>query len=362
MPIKFNVIKKSCDILMNEEKPKIVIQRKFMIDKIPKLKILKNYKTPIQKKWYDSNNTYLTECNEYDVGYICNKRSGIICVDLDFYTKKENDPYDKINNPNHKLFIDTFGNDFIKRFNTYTQKTINGGFHLIFKHHDDIKQTTNNKFKIDTRGGSTNGYVKKYQCINDTDIKDIPNDLLEFLKTNVFDNTPIKKQVKSKNKNLSNNKFKYQDKYSYIVPNDHVEDIVNRIPEDYFTDNTKWLLFTSAMKQINKKTLWDKYSKQYGRDKYNKVANFKTWDYIKIDNTSFYFEYILKVIKRTKDIRFYRYLPVPKNTFKGFNHINIDKLSKQLKLEDKSYCIKSDTGTGKTTLFKQHHIVQSELF
>ena len=350
---KFKVIKKHKPILMDEEKQKIIIERKIKIENIPKLKIKKGFKTPIEKKWQDGNNSSLIECKEFDVGYICNKRSEIICVDLDFYSKKDN-IYDPINNPNHKKFIDTFGNDFIKRFNTYSQKSPNGGFHLIFRHHDDIIQTQNDNFKIDTRGGNTNGYVKKYECIHDTYIKKIPNDLLDFLKTNVF-TKQTKPSVKKVNKNLSNTNVIYQEKYSYDVPDKKIIDIIKALPTDYFIDLNKWFLFSSAMKQINKKTIWDKYSKQCGGTKYNKEKNFKTWDSIIINSKSFYFESILKVIKKTKDIRYYRFLDVPKNKFKGFNHITIDKLSKQLILEDKkSYCIKSDTGTGKTTLFKQH--------
>ena len=350
--IDLDVIKKSNSILMNDKKPKKLIVRRFTIDKVPKLKIEKGFKTPIEKGWFNSNNNELKPCKEYDVGYICSKRSGIIAVDLDFYSKKGKERYDPINNPKHKIFYDTFGTNFIKRFDTYTQKTINGGVHLIFRHDDRIQQTSNNDYKIDTRGGSTNGYVKQYECINDTYIKQIPQDLLEFLETKVF-KKQTKQYVKKTNKNLSNNLVQYQDKYTYNVPDANVIDIINDLPNDYFTDLTKWLVFSSAMKQINKKTLWDKYSKKLGGTTYDKEKNFRSWENIKINNTSFYFESILKVIKKTKDIRFYRYLEVPKNTFKGFNHINIDKLSKTLNLEDKNYCIKSDTGTGKTTLFKQ---------
>ena len=363
MPKKFNIRKKSCDILMDEEKPKKKIERKMKIHQIPKLKIKYGYKVPIDSKWQDNTVCDLKPCKDYNVGIVCNKESGVMGLDLDFYSKK-NEPYDPVNNPNHKLFIDAFGVDFVKRFDTYTQKTPNGGLHLIFRHHQGIRHGQFKKFKIDVRGGNSNGQLllagsvfegKKYECINDTWIKQIPEDLLEFLKTHLFSDKPIKKYIKKTNKNLSNNLVDYQNKYTYKVPDQNAINIINALPNDYFIDSSKWFVFTSAMKQINKKTLWDKYSKKFGRTKYDKDKNFRTWDNIRIDGQSFYFESILKVIKKTKDIRFYRYLPIPKNTFKGFNHINIDKLSKKLILEEeKSYCIKSDTGTGKTTLFKKY--------
>tara|TARA_R110002074_G_scaffold44315_9_gene115248 strand:- start:1788 stop:4625 length:2838 start_codon:yes stop_codon:yes gene_type:complete len=347
MPIKFNVKNKSNPIIMK------TIERKTKIESIPKLKIKKGLKNAIEPKWQEGTNNELKSCKEYDVGFICSKRSGIIAVDLDFYSKKGKEPYDPINNPNHKIFIDTFGDDFIKTFDTYTQKTPNGGVHLIFRHNDEIQQTSNDDYKIDTRGGSTNGYVKQYECINDTYIKQIPQDLLDFLKTKVF-KKQTKQYVKKTHKNLSNNLVQYQTKYTYNVPDANAIDIINALSNDYFIDLTKWFKFTCAMKQINKKTLWDKYSKKLGGKSYDKEQNYRTWESIDIRKYQFMFESILKVIKKTKDIRFYRYLEVPKNTFKGFNHINIDKLSKTLKLEDKNYCIKSDTGTGKTTLFKKH--------
>lgn len=348
--------KKSCDIIMNDKK--IIIERKLKINSIPKLKIRKDQKTPIESKWENGTNNELKPCNNYDVGYICNKRSGIIAIDLDFYTKKGKETYDPINNPNHKLFIDTFGKDFIKRFNTYTQKTLNGGFHLIFKHKEGFRQTQgiqNDLFKIDTRGGNTNGYVKQYECINDTYIKKIPDDLFNFIKDNIFDKLPEhKKRTNKVNKGLNNKLVKYQTKYTYNVPDEKVIEILDSLTQDYFLDLSLWFKLTCSMKIIKKKSLWDKYSKKFGRTKYDKDKNFKTWDSIDTKKYEFMFEWLLKVLKKSKDIRFYRYLEVPKNTFNDFHHITIDKLSKDLIIEcNKSYCIKSDTGTGKTTLFKK---------
>ena len=317
------------------------------ITEIPKLEIKYNYKAPTKAKWFDGNNNKLKPCSKYNAGIICNKRSGVIGVDLDFYTKEGKEKYDPVNNPNHKLFIDKFGNDFIKRFNTYTQSTPNGGYHLIFKHNDNFKQCSGSeqteKFKIDTRGGNTNGQIllagsivngKKYKVVNDTDIKEIPQDLLDFLTVNIFDKDG-NKVIKKTNKNLNNKNVNYQTKFTYNVPNENVETIINKLSTEYLNNTNKWFLLTCAMKQINKKTLWDKYSKK--SDKYNKETNYKIWDSIKINNESFYFEGILKSIKCLKDIKYYRFLDLPKQTFNDFNHINIDKLSKTLKLDNNKH-------------------------
>jgi hypothetical protein len=338
------------------------------IGDIPKLKLEYNQKTPIQQKWFNGTNKKLIPCDDFNVGIICNKHSGVCGVDLDFYSKGDK-IYDPINNKDHKLFIDTFGTDFIKDFNTYTQKTPSGGFHLIFQHHNDFQQKSNTKeskrFHIDTRGGNTNGQCvlagsifkgNKYEVINDTSIKPIPGKLLEFLKTNLFvgKSKPIRKS------NIHFNEVAYQYRYKYNVPEQHLEIILNKLDDEYFTDRIKWITFTAAMKQINHKTIWDKYSKKRGGDTYNKINNFNEWDKIVLkDNKfekSFYFETILKAVQQEKDIKFYRYLSLPKSKYNNkFSHINVDYLSNKLDLSktSKFVCIKSDTGTGKTTLVKQ---------
>ena len=339
------------------------------ISDIPKFKIPYNTKVPKTIGWQYSKSCDIKPTKKTNVGLICSPRTGICAIDLDFYTKEGEEVYDPINNPKHKLFIDKFGKDFVKRFNTYTQSTPNGGIHLVFQHHKDIQQTSNKGFKIDVRGGSTNGMVilagssynnKKYTIVNDTDIKPMPLDLLEFLKDNMFKKV---KETCSKKSKVNFNDFNYAYKYSYNVPATHLELIcenLNALDASYFTDRSNWIIFTSAMKQIKQKTAWDKYSKLYGGSTYNNFNNFKEWDNITLkDNRfegSFYFEKILEVAQMADNLKLYRFLKLPTEKHNNlFSHINIDKLSKELNLntKDKFWCIRSDTGTGKTTLFKK---------
>ena len=341
------------------------------ISDIPKFKIPYNTKIPKTAGWQYSNTCNIKPTDTTNVGLICSPRSGICAIDLDFYSKKGQDEYDPINNPNHKLFIDKFGNDFIKHFNTYTQATPNGGIHLVFQHHKDIQQTSNKDFKIDTRGGSTNGQIilagstfegKKYTILNDTTIKIMPLDLLEFLKANIF-KTSVKSNKPIKNSKVNYNDCDYSYKYNYKVPHDHIELILENLnvcDASYFTDRSNWITLTSAMKQINQKTVWDTYSKRFGGKTYNKFNNFKEWDNITLkDNrfeSSFYFEKILEVADMKNNLKLYRFLKLPSEKHNNlFSHINVDKLSKKMDLNkgSKFWCIRSDTGTGKTTLFKK---------
>jgi hypothetical protein len=372
------------ELRMKSSKSNIVdevpeIQKKSLpiimrVENIPKTKIKFNEKRPMTERWQQSTKTNMKPTNKTNVGIICSPRTGVCAVDLDFYTKEGEEKYDPINNPKHKLFIDKFGKDFIKRFDTYSQATPNGGIHLLFQHNKEFQQTSKKQYKIDTRGGSTSGQIlmagstfnnKKYTILNNTDIKPIPDDLLEFLKVNIFKKYPSSTQsnaVKSSRKNkYAITDYKY--KYDYDVPEKHLHRLLKILfKEDptYYTDRNNWLVFTSAMKQIGHKALWDEYSELYGGASYNKFKNLIEWDNIILkDNrneTSFYFEELLKVISLGKDIKYYRMLKLPKDTHKKlYSRINVDKLSKMLDLNNgkKFWCIKSDTGTGKTTLFKK---------
>ena len=342
----------------------------MLIKDIPKFKIPYNTKIPKISGWQYSKTTDVKPTKKTNVGLICSPRTGICAIDLDFYTKKGEEPYDPINNPKHKIFIDKFGKDFIKRFNTYSQSTPNGGIHLVFQHHKDIQQTSNKSFKIDIRGGSTNGQIilagscyddKPYTILNNTDIKPLPLDLLEYLKDNIFKKKTKETTIKKSKVNYYEGNYNY--KYSYNVPKDHIEiilDELNGYDSSYYTDRSNWLILTSAMKQIGHKTAWDYFSKLYGGTTYNKFNNFREWDNITLkDNryeSSFYFEKILEVAQMKDNLKLYRFLKLPTEKHNNlFSHINIDKLSKELDLntENKFWCIRSDTGTGKTTLFKQ---------
>jgi len=348
---------------------KNLAKSQMSISECARFKLAANTKVPKDKcDWTKIKGTTIKPCKSYNTGFICNKENNLFAVDLDFYSKK-NSKYDPINNPKHKQFIDTFGEDYIQSFDTYTQKTTNGGIHLLFQHDDNLKQTENLDYKIDTRGGDTNGYVvsagsivngKKYEVINDTDIKSIPPALAEFLVKYVYknkSNNPYTRAKKS-TKNLKSSRFDYATKYKYKIDDTQLRDMLNKLHDsnpEYFTDFGRWRVFTSAMKQINKKNIWDEFSKKFGGGSYDKDGNFRKWNENDGDNKEcYFFEHLCRVSKSKEILRYSRWLPIPKNTFKDFKKIDVDYISNGMSLDiNKHSVIKSDTGTGKTTLFKR---------
>ncbi len=308
-----------------------------------------------------------------NVGIVCSKESGVFAVDLDFYTKKKRDgtldTFDPDTNEEHGLFYKTFGKDdeFIKKFDTFTQKTPNGGIHLLFKHKEGLIQTSSKKYKIDTRGGNTNGYIvgfdsvvagKKYEVIHDTDIKEIPVDLENFLKDYIFDAYPVnnkKKRVRGRKvlDSIENREFEVE--YSYNIPESKVREVVSKLPSVYFEDFTKWFIFTSAMKQLNQKEIWTEYSKKYSNYDSNKNEYF--WNKVKsrVDSGCYYFEHLAKTADCSQLITECKYKKVPSNKVVPDRFIDVEKLGYGLEITSKKdMIIKSDTGTGKTTLFKNY--------
>ncbi len=377
-------ITKNIDEQHNERKVlnnKIQVNNNRMkIEDILKIKLRENKKLPANR-WTDKRNQSVNfkPSSSNNVGIVCNEQSGVFAVDLDFYSKEGKEPYDPINNPNHKLFIDTFGEDFIERFNTFTQLTPNGGVHLIFQHEEGLLQTQNDKYKIDTRGGDTNGYVvgfgskvngKEYIVKLNQDIKPIPADLKKFLQEVVFADTDTKISVKSSVQNKKSKILKslnprvIAQNYSYNLTDDELRIIIEKIPRNYFTDFSKWLIFTSGMKQINRKDLWNEYSKMYGSSQYDENKNNYYWNITKNKNDEcMYFEHLVKISCGTAYIHLSKYKPQPerknkpdeeidmpyltgKKTKKGFsNGFDYDKYN--------NIIIQSDTGTAKSSSFKE---------
>ena len=144
-----------------------------------------NYYPKIDKNDY---NEYL---KDYNIALVCGRDFGsnIIVVDIDFLHKH--------NNPENHDFIKFFGNDFINYFNTYTEKSQNGGIHLFFYYNNDFKESSVNlDLGIDILSNGAfcliNGsscYNKKYEVYLNTSIKNIPDDLKDFI---YYHNYPYK--------------------------------------------------------------------------------------------------------------------------------------------------------------------------
>ena len=342
-------------------------------------------------------------------GIICNKKSGVMGVDLDTHKWQDDN-----------LFYKTFGKDFIKKFNTYTQKTPNGGYHLVFLYDKDLNQTEsklNSKFGkgIDIRNGhedkinaggyllgagsvfkKKDGTIAQYKIINDVKPAKIDKELKKWLLDNIYNTIEKTEKTKKDFKKQFNIETEILDNtYNYyITEEDFKRCILQNIKKTYLEDFKNWLILSSAMKQLNFKDLWHKFSA--GSAKYNFDKNEEIWHNIKLDGSNYYVEYIFKNcyniaeglnpiaagfinnVENAKLMSIIKYKPMEEDKIKADITINRAKLSKCkneeqekkchdppiiLNLEEKGgFVIKSDTGTGKTTLLKDELFKSGQKF
>mgnify|MGYP003133090543 CR=1 FL=1 len=338
-------------------------------------------------------------------GIICNKKSGLMGVDIDYYKWKDSN-VEKVKEFK-ELFADPSNIDqFAQYFSTFTQQTPNGGLHLVFLYDTDLNQTASNsssKFGagIDIRNGhkndiKTGGYLvgygseiitnpktgekKSYKLINDVAPKKIPEDFKNWLLENIYATNPKKNKNDNRSKSIERKETEFSENlYSYLGDDDFIEnEIIKKIPnyEKYIYDYETWLLFTSAMKCVNKFNLWEKYSKKYGGEKYDKAKNTKVWNSIKMKdyklNPNIYFEHLIgkKQINNYDLVNYIKYKPLPKNNkipdklypdkpefakLSNFIYLDLNDISGGI-------VIQSDTATGKTSLMKRSLINSNQKF
>jgi hypothetical protein len=382
---------------------KIISNNIKSIMDIHKLKVIKNSKKPAftEKKNNATKKEYTWKILNPDIkidqkylmssnwGIICNKKNGIMGVDLDCYKWSPEFGCHKADE-----FYKQFGKDYIKRFNTYTQKTPTGGIHLVFLYDKDLNQTESTKnckfgTGIDIRNGHEDdilgggylvgagsvfkdkqGQFKKYELINDVAPNKMPEDLKKWLLDNIYtaqENIKNTKKNKSKVEKIEESIINHI--YRYKIDDNELENqVLKNLPKSYFEDYGDWFKFTSAMKTLDKPELWQKYCKMnkgYDENKNNKIYNS-----IKMGNTkyplNYYVEHIFKVSKQYKLLNYVKYKPIDNDIKKPNVIINRKKLAKyndekekdmpiQLNLDlfDRNSIIQADTGTGKTTLFKK---------
>jgi hypothetical protein len=323
----------------NETLKKISIEHntKIAIDKY------KHLNTPIEKLKYPN-------CN---VGLLTGIKNNITVVDLDF----------DINDVEHP-FIKQFGVDFIKKFNTLTVKTPRGGYHLYFYYDVDIKQTQS-KIGIDIR--SDDGYImvppssingKEYNVINNKPLKIISNTLKTWLLNNIYKKkTETKKTITPKIPlNIPN-----ENEYEIIIEKDEMMNIINKLKvdcnktDDFRGNYVKWLSVLQACKLLGMQDEFIEWSKKTIHDNFDEDKLYDHWSNSNASISNFL--YILSCAGIKNNV--YTYKKVPKNSFGKHYQIEVPKLENILK-PNINYLIKSDTGTGKTTMFK-NYIVQNKL-
>jgi hypothetical protein len=314
-----------------------------------KLSLESNGKTPCQE-WKTLNapikSLVYDNCN---VGLITGIRNMITVVDLDF----KDIPYDD------HAFIEKFGNKFMKHFDTFTVKTQSGGYHLYFKYDAEIKQTQNKALGVDIRNDG--GYVvcppssingKQYVIKNNVPIKPFPSDLKKWILSNLYQ-APSKSKKSIKDKHEQENKLT-KTAYDVIMTREIMLDVLSRLKvdcakeKDFRGSYNLWIQVLCACKFCGMQKEFIEWSKDTIHGNYDNGQLLKIWN--DADATIHNFIYLLKCAKVTNNYTFKR---IPDNGFTGYTEINKTKLGNIFKPR-LNYLLKSDTGTGKTTSFRNY--------
>lgn len=317
-----------------------------------KLECFKNAKEPIkgstfkdpskEKNFGDVKVSELLKKN--NVGILTGKVNNLICIDLDNYK----DDF-KFNYDHHTI------DDLMNM--TYCQKTGKGGLHLVYQYDPQIKQKQNivndNICQVDTR--SDKGYFilagskvdgNEYKVINNIEPIKIPDTLKQFLLKNGYgESTPNK--ISKKASTVSKNTVDIIDsstKDFYIIDK-HLKYILDQKPTDFF-NNVEFWKFTTIMKFLNKKTMWDNFNK--ARPKYNEQKNNDIWNNVDASKANLSLLFDDKILNDSYFKLKYTENSLLKNSVK----INKQKLGYDFFNTDIDYIVKSDTGTGKTTSVK----------
>lgn len=308
--------------------------------------------------------------------------SNIIAVDIDDY-KTDGLWEDRANHP----WIKRFGENYVNKFDTYTQKTGQGGIHLFFQYHPRIWKSKNDtELEVDIKSnggnivmaGSYNVAKKKYYTVlRNRKIKPMPVEVIQWIEKHIYREKlkPIKDNMKIPDeKKINLNK----QIYNYDIPLEKFKKVIDRLPSSWFKDTKKWLTFITACKYLGFIDLAKEKSKPHFDSRHGDFESdfMKNWNSIKKNNINciecIYKEYAeleKKTNKFANDLILYKYKPVPINKVKPHQTICERKLSEGLDLGDKlrngnCYVIKSDTGTGKSylarktlgKLYKEHNI------
>ena len=310
-------------------------------------------------------------------GIVCGKVSQVSGVDLDLYKFKDNE----------SEFIKEFGEDYIKTLNTLTIRTPSGGEHLYFKYTPLLKTTTNKEHLIDIRNDGSYlvaPYSKigdnKYKIINKTDIKDCPEKLLNWLIDNLYKKKKIKKKTdKSANKTIKKSIEDYDDidedfGYIYNIYPETVKLFIDKLMKikPYYKDEySSFLKLTTFLKALNMPDIWremcDKYIPSHKLEEGHSWGIYDNSQYNKCKITINIIDYIISEVYNVPSdgdeiksiMSYFRLKPTDNHNEKPDENINrryVDTNSDGKVFTndytDEIVVIKSDTGTGKTTAFK----------
>ena len=105
----------------------------------------------------------------------------------------------------------------------------------------------------------------------------MPERLKNWLLSNLYPKSKscpkVAHNIKNKNATLGQNH-----NYEYDITKSKVAEIVKALDKKFFTNYDDWLKFTTFMKAVGQRDLWDDASKRYGKGSYNKEQNDNIWN------------------------------------------------------------------------------------
>ena len=340
--------------------------KKAIFEKLSKIALKKNEKTPAFKGWNNTVNQFENiNSNYYNVGVVTGIINNIIVLDVDF---KDN------GNEEFKKYIDEYGEP-----KTVKQTTPNNGYHYFFKNtHSNpkykylIDNYLKNKSKYRDKGldiRTNGGYVatepsiidgKPYKFIRSFDnceLLEMPEALIDWLLI-------AEKEIKQNRKKPIMKKE--TDNIIFTTTDEQIEKLLYKLPSIYYDNYNEWLYILTIFKNINKWAIFDKWSKQ--SKTYNVDKNIKLWNSNKGAIDINYLVYLVNIENKINIplVSSYKpYTPITTNIINikkiKMNNVyvfdenyNNEQLTKKIFDEYSTVIIESTTGTGKTTAIAEH--------
>lgn len=334
------------------------------------------------------------------------KVNGVTCVDIDLYAWDDAHP-----------FLDFIGGTgeplarvvaWAAANNTPAVITGHDGAHLFFSHVPELKSNPNTTLHIDIRNdgyyvvgvgskikrnegkcapadvgtlgfyrwATHEGRTLDGRTLAAASAPPMPAGLLDWLNTHQQPKTKTK-STSSKTKDGKPDTFNVDDvPYAYELTDAQALAVGQSLPAEAWTDGREWLKVTTAYKILDKRNVWDKLSHDRGGDKYDEANNAKQWDGIASGASLPMVDWLYKQAeagKKAKDptkgmCHFTKYKRADNRplTGEGLPHtfIHRRKLGNLATDPDDTagvdlsavpdVFLKSDTGTGKTTLLKKY--------
>ena len=241
------------------------------IHNLEKIKLKHGTKEASETGWRTNPNTYYKDINmkRYNAGFICGEVNNIMVLDVDV----RNGGTEAINE-----YMREYGT-----IDTFTVGTPRGGWHYYFKYKSKDNNDNYLKNGTDLRGvgldfKTEGGYVvapgsvfegKYYKVINQTNIIDMPSELLSWLLAFKADTTKTTKEKKEK-------KVFTVDDCEYDITDAKFSDILNQLDQTYLNNYSDWLRVTTVCKHHDKFDLWDEWSKKSAN--YDSHKNMAIWN------------------------------------------------------------------------------------